>query len=117
MIRTNILTPALLAVGIAAFSGIAAAANADTFMNGQSYYGQPANSGAPARVVDLATANCVNVKYGETVNFVNGAKTFAWTFDGLSPHAVSLAKIAPPDFGTKPLNIYVEKDPLLRGGR
>lgn len=116
MIRTNILTSALLAAGIAAFSSIAAAAP-DTFMNGQSYYGQPANVSAPARVVDLAATNYVNVKYGETVNFVSGSRTFAWTFNGLSPRAVSLDKIAPQDFGTKPLTIYVGKDPLQRGGR
>lgn len=114
MIRTNILTSALLAAGIAAFSGIAAAAP-DTFMNGRSYYGTPANASAPARVVDLATTNYVNVKYGETVNFVSGTKTFAWTFDGLTPRSVGLDKIAPPDFGTKPMTIYVERNPLLRG--
>ena len=114
MIRTNILNVALLVAGITAFSGIAAAAP-DTFMNGQSYYGQPANAGTPARVVDLATTNHVNVKYGETVNFVSGSRTLAWTFNGLSPRAVSLNKIAPQDFGSKPLTIYVEKDPLQRG--
>lgn len=113
MNRTNILIAALLATSMTSLSGIAAA-KSDSFMNGQSYYGQPANSGAPARVVDLATANYVNVQYGETVNFVSGAKTFAWTFNGLSPRAVSLTKIAPPDFGTKPLTIYVARDPLNR---
>ena len=68
-------------------------------------------------MVDLATTNYVNVKYGETVNFVSGARTFAWTFNGLSPRAVSLDKIAPPDFATKPMTIYVARNPLLRGGR
>lgn len=116
MIRTKILTSALLAAGIAAFSGIAAAAP-DTFMNGQSYYGQPANAGTTARVVDIATANYVNVKYGETVSFASGAKTFTWTFDGLNPRAVSLDKIAPQGFVGKPFTIYVAKDPFARGGR
>lgn len=114
MIRKNFLTGALVATGMTALSGIAAA-QSDTFMNGQSYYGQPATAGAPARVVDLATTNYVNVRYGETVNFMSGTKTFAWTFDGLTPRNVSLAKIAPPDFSTKPMTIYVERNPLLRG--
>lgn len=47
---------------------------------------------------------------------MSGPRTFAWTFNGLSPRAVNLNKIAPQDFGSKPLTIYVEKDPLLRGG-
>jgi hypothetical protein len=65
MNRKNILIAALLATSMTALSGIAAA-KSDTFMNGQSYYGQPASAGTPARVVDLATTNHVNVKYGET---------------------------------------------------
>jgi len=111
MIRKNFLIAALLATGMTALSGIAAA-QSDTFMNGQSYYGQPASTGAPARVVDLATTNYVNVSYGETVKFVSGTKTFAWTFNGLSPRAVALNKIAPADFGTKPLTVYVPRNPL-----
>ena len=113
MIRKNFLIAALLATGMTALSGIAAA-KSDTFMSGQSYYGQPAAAGTPARVVDLATSDYLNVKYGETVNFVSGTKTFAWTFNGLSPRAVSLNKIAPPDFGAKPMTVYVAKDPLNR---
>lgn len=114
MIRKNVLIAALLSAGMAALSGVAAA-KSDHFMNGQSYYGQPATAGTPARMVDLATTDSVNVRYGETVNFVSGAKAFAWTFNGLSPRAVNLNKIAPPDFGTKPLTIYVARDPLNRG--
>lgn len=113
MIRKNFLIAALLATSMIALSGIAAA-KPDTFMNGESYYGQPASAGAPARVVDLATTDSVNVRYGETVNFVSGGKTFTWTFNGLSQRAVSLAKIAPPDFSTKPLIIYVSKDSFNR---
>lgn len=113
MIRKNFLIAALLATGMTALSGIAVA-KSDTFMNGQSYYGQPATADTPARVVDLATTDSVNVRYGETVNFTSGGKTFAWTFNGLSPRAVSLTKIAPADFGTKPLTVYVARDPLNR---
>lgn len=113
MIRRSILAVALLATSMATLSGIAAA-KSNEFMSGQSYYGQPATAGTSARVVDLATTDSVNVRYGETVNFVSGAKTFAWTFNGLSPRAVNLTKIAPPDFGTKPLTVYVARDPLNR---
>ncbi len=63
-------------------------------------------------MVDFATTNYANVRYGETVDFVSGTKTFAWTFNGLSPRTVSLNKIAPPDSGTKPLTVYVARDPL-----
>lgn len=111
MLRTTMMTTALLAIG---FSGIASAASPDTFMNGQSFYGQLADGATGARVVDLATSSYVNVKYGETVNFVSGGQTFAWTFNGLSPRSVSLAKIAPQDFSTKPLTVYIERNPLDR---
>lgn len=113
MFRRNILAVALLATSMTALSGLAAA-KSDEFMSGQSYYGQPANAGTAARMVDLGTTNYINVKYGETVNFVSGGKTFSWTFNGLSPRVVSLTKIAPPDFGTKPLTVYVAKDLLNR---
>ena len=108
-------TAALAALSVLPLAGYAASGN--TFMNGQSHYGQPASAGTPARVVDIATANYVNVKYGETVSFASGAKTFMWTFDGLNPRAVSLDKIAPQGFVGKPFTIYVAKDPFTRGGR
>lgn len=114
MIRTNILTAVLLATSFTAFSSIASAAGPDTFMNGQSFYGQPASGVAAARTVDLATTNHANVNYGETVNFVSGSKTFAWTFNGLDRRAVDVAKIAPPNFATKPFTVYVARNPFNR---
>ena len=113
MIRTNILTSALLAAGIAAFSGIATAAP-DTFMNGQSIYGQPAAQGAPVRVVGLAYTDRLNVAYGESVTFRSGAKQFSWTFDGLDHRAVDVNQIAPAGFVGKPVVVYVGRNPSNR---
>lgn len=97
-----------------ALAGAAFAAGADTFRNGQSFYGEPANGTQNARVVDLATAKYANVKYGETVKFVSAGKTFVWTFNGIDQRAVNLAKIAPQDFEAKSLTVYVDKNPLNR---
>ena len=45
------------------------------------------------------TPRALNVRCGDTVTFVNGAKKFSWKFDTASHGAVPLAKIAPADFG------------------
>jgi hypothetical protein len=90
------------------------AASADTFANGQSFYGRPAGEMPNARVVDLASTRSVNVAYGETVIFRSEGRQFAWTFDGLDRRAVDLSKIAPAGFGDKPLIAYVARDPLNR---
>lgn len=114
MIPATILKSALLAACVTAFSGTAFAAGPDTFMNGQSFYGQPANPTQATRLVDIASTNRVSINYGETVKFVSGGKTFAWTFNGLSPRAVNLSKIAPQDFSGKPLTLYIKGDPYNR---
>ncbi len=114
MTRKSILIAALFASGVTMFSGVASAAagSSDTFPNGQSLYGEATKMSQSARVVDVATSRYVNVTYGETVEFVNGAKMFAWTFDGLSDRAVNIAKIAPSGFDSTPLTVYVARDPL-----
>ncbi|MFY9510888.1 MAG: CzcE family metal-binding protein [Rubrivivax sp.] len=102
---------AVVAAACASFGSIAA----DTFMNGQSIYGQPAASATADRQVDLAAATGINVAYGETVSFRNeGGQQFAWTFDGLDQRAVVVAKIAPAGFTAKAVTVYVGKNPLSR---
>lgn len=91
---------------------LALAAAPDTFMNGQSIYGQPGAGGSNARVVDVASAKYVNVEYGDTVTFTNAGKTFVWTFNGLSRRAVDVSKIAPDGFSDRGLVVYVGRNTL-----
>ena len=107
----HIIRQAAFAVAVAASLGSAAAA--DTFRNGESLYGQPATAGATARVVDLNTTKYANVNYGETLIFrADGAKQFAWTFNGLPSRALDLAKIAPAGFSAKDYKVYVGRNVL-----
>jgi len=102
---------ALAALSVLPFAGFAASGN--TFMNGQSIYGQPAAQGAPVRVVDLASTDRLNVVYGESVTF-SGAQQFSWTFDGLDRRAVDVNQIAPAGFAGKPVVVYVGRNPSNR---
>ena len=91
---------AVLIVAAAPAVGFAAD---ETFMNGQSIYGQPAAVSSAARVVDLAQAPRPNIAYGETVAFRSDAgQQFAWTFNGLDRRGIDLAKIAPRGCGAHP---------------
>ena len=92
----------------------AAAAHGDRFANGESFYGQPGAASSNVRVVDVSSAKYLNVGYGDTVVFKNGAKQFVWTFNGMDRVAVKLEKIAPPDFGAGEFTVYVPPDPLHR---
>ena len=61
LLRAAVLVTAVVpAVGFAA---------GETFLNGQSIYGQPAPVSSASRVVDLAQAARPNIAYGETVAF------------------------------------------------
>jgi hypothetical protein len=97
---------ALLAVAGAA-PILAQAACSDTFANGTCIHGEPANSTAAARTVDLSTTRQISAAYGETIKFVDGDKSFAWTFDGLGEHAVPLSRIAPSDIKAGSATVYV----------
>ena len=105
-------TAAFAALSVLPVAGFAASGN--TFMNGQSIYGQPAAQGAPVRVVDLASTDRLNVAYGESVTFRSGAKQFSWTFDGLDRRAVDVNQIAPAGFVGKPVVVYVGRNPSNR---
>jgi len=45
------------------------------------------------------------------VTIVNGEQAFTWMFDTLGTPSFELAKIAPRDFGTGHLSVYVALDP------
>lgn len=106
---------------IAAIVGMAAgfvatfSAGAETFRNGESFYGQPSRGGADARVVDVGATKYINVQYGETVTFRNQGKEFTWTFDGLDQRAVDVQKIAPAGFAATPVTAYVARNPQNDG--
>lgn len=107
LLRAAVLvTAAVPALGFAA---------GETFINGQSIYGQPAAASSTARVVDLSLAARSNIAHGETVVFRGDAgQQFAWTFNGLDRRAVDLAKIAPAGFATKSAVAYVGRDAANR---
>lgn len=105
-------TAALVVATAAPAAGFAAS---DTFLNGQSIYGQPAAAPSSARVVDIAKTPSTNVAYGETVVFRGDAgQQFAWTFNGLDRRSVELAKIAPTGFGGKSAFVFIGRNPSNR---
>ena len=102
-------------LGLASLSLASLAANGtDTFMNGQSYYGQPTAQASAARVVDIASTGAINVAYGETVTFRSAGQQFSWTFNGLGGRAVDVVKIAPAGFAAKSFAVFVGRDPSTR---
>ena len=107
---STLRTTLLAALAAAAFS-----AHADTFRNGESFYGTPTAATAYARQVTLGSRSTLNVDYGSVVTFTNEGRSFTWQFNGLDQRAVEIAKIAPAGFPTKPLIIYVAPDPFNRG--
>jgi hypothetical protein len=102
-IRIAILSLAAIATSAPIF---AHAACEDTFRNGACIYGEP-STGTAARTIDLATQQRIDIAYGETVEFIDHGRSFAWTFDGLGERAVDLAKIAPFGIDTPSATAYV----------
>ena len=79
--------------------------------------GTPAQAAQAARVIKLgAGSEYLNVNRGEIVTIANGEKAFTWMFDTLGTPSFELAKIAPRDFGTGHLRVYVALDPNDIGG-
>jgi hypothetical protein len=55
----------------------------------------------------------VNVTSGETVRFIAGAQSFAWSFQtGPTITMFDLNRIAPPGLLTRPIPVYVAPNPL-----
>lgn len=102
-------------IGMTAATVATFSASAETFRNGESFYGQASRTAAGARVVNLdKTTKYINVEYGETVTFRGQGKEFSWTFDGLDHRPVDIRKVAPAGFAATPLMVYVEPNPLNR---
>ena len=53
----------------------------------------------------------INVKHGESVNFMAGGKSFAWNFYTLrSETSFDLATIAPKDINLQQIRVYVARN-------
>lgn len=81
---------------------------------GAAAYGTPAPADAAGRTIVLGDdTRAVNVNDGETVRFVHGDRSFAWTFDTLQRDGVAaLGKIAPEGFGADGAKVYIAPNPL-----
>jgi hypothetical protein len=111
----NLTLRRIAVLGIGAASLTAFAADAQTFMNGRSIYGQSASAVQTTRVINLSTAKRPNIDYGETVKFVNDLnQDFTWTFNGLDQRAVGLTAIAPAGFSTRQQSVAVGRSPANR---
>lgn len=75
-----------------------------------SHLGTAVPEGAAARkIVITPRTKYANVKRDEVVTFQNGDKSFTWKFDTLGTPNFPLAEIAPKDFGTGHVRIYVDE--------
>lgn len=110
----NVLTSIALTSAAALSATGAFAASDETFANGRSIYGVPANQSADASVLDVAKAKFANIQCGDIVTFRSGDKTFTWKFDVAGHRAVDLQKIAPAGFATQPFMVYVSRNDTER---
>ncbi len=113
--RTQLSLAAALSL-LLATTASAAATGPDRFLNGQSYFGEPAGNTATLapRTVDIGAARYVNAVYGETITFRSGGQQFSWTFNGLDRRAIDLARIAPAGFTAQRLMVYIGENPYNR---
>ncbi len=118
--KMRILAAAVLATLV---SRAALAASEGGFWKQPNAYGTTANATSADRTVRLGPdSHRVNVAYGETVRFVaeSGSaaeRSFTWRFDVI-PEGVSvdLSKVAPSDFPSRNVRLFVSPDPLYVGG-
>jgi hypothetical protein len=85
--------------------------------------GTPVVGDAPDRIVQLSPSmRWVSVAYGETVTFnttdEHGApRSFAWRFDVMPARSfVDLDDVAPADFPSHGIRVFVAEQPAYRGG-
>lgn len=101
------MTLTAVAVGALLSASAALASKPETFANGRSWHGVPSSAEIASQVVDVKSAQAINVKCGDTVTFRSGEKSFSWRFDVLNHRAVDVRKIAPAGFMTDKLMVYV----------
>ena len=111
--RPVLFAAALLiaAAGAQAATAASSTSAASTLANGRSVHGLP-SAAQPDRVVDLdkTGSNELNIVCGETVQFRDGDRTFAWKFESVGHRAVDLRALAPAGFTDKPLWLFVERN-------
>lgn len=75
--------------------------------------GDPVPSHAAMRTVAITPdTKWVNVTGGETINFVVGDQSFAWSFNvARTVSSFALNQIAPPGLLGREVRVYVEPDP------
>lgn len=104
----------ILAAAAVAASGTAFAIE---HVKGVARYGNPAQDATAQRSIELRPGTrYVNVEAGETVRFVAQGKSFSWHFDTLGTPVFSLAEIAPQGANVGNVTVYVDSNPLYRGG-
>jgi hypothetical protein len=81
------------------------------------FLGDPAPPAAATRTIVIKPdTKWVNVTGGETIRFVVGNKTFAWTFNVASNvWAFDLNRVAPPGVLDHPVQVYIAPDPRYIG--
>lgn len=88
-------------------------ASSSPMKNTVDIYGSTVPVAAATRQIALTPdTKWINVTRGESVNFVAGAKSFAWNFYTLRSEAnFDLSEIAPKDINMQQIRIYVAKKP------
>ncbi len=87
-------------------------ASSSPMQNTVDLYGQAIPVEAATRQITLTpNTKWINVKHGESVNFVTQGKSFAWNFYTLHSDAnFDLATIAPNGINAQQIHIYVAKN-------
>lgn len=96
-----------LFIGVAAVLMATSYASAQTFPNGDSYYGNLMPVAPSYRVIDLEQGKWATVICGETVTFVNKGQKFSFKFDSVRHSRVSIASFAPAGFDTGGKVVYI----------
>ena len=99
-----------LVMGAAAAALVAAISAGSAFaLTAADMIGEAGNAVEPVRVIQLSDqARYVNVDAGEIVRIEGNGKAFTWQFNGLA-NQVKLSEIAPQDFGTADITVYVDQ--------
>lgn len=118
----------LMATGLAAVSGLAVAQADRAMQTDWSYlqsrpgavsrnvFGMPAPGGDVSRVVEIGPgAQSIRVTQDERVEFRSGNRSFSWQFSTWTTDSFDLALIAPPNFASGGVRVYVTENPLYKG--
>ena len=99
-------------------AALACAALANQAIAADTLFGQNEPEGYADRVVVVTPGTTeVNVDRGEVIKFVDGSKTFSWSFATPSNiSVVNLATVAPAGFFNHTVKAYIKRIPVYDGG-